>query len=285
VNLLQNIFYGTEINNQKALLRWAETMVPDKLSHETIQRILDEITTYFSRGLRGIFGGPITAGDAVMIAAIMEMVRPSEMVEIGVASGFSSSFILGYAKSAGLLTKDEVFLHSVDLEKEHAPDKQVGSFLFSHFPELVGYWDLQTEVTSAKLLRGENYIHFSNGARIVAFVDGGHNHPWPVVDLIYLHRILPTGSWVVMQDARMMERWIADCVVHNVPSPAPVRGVDFAVSHWPGTKIFGFDTSYNSAAVCLDITDGQLFDFVKTMRRYPNEITFVDDDIFALHPV
>lgn len=281
INLLKDVYYGSELDNRRALMRWAETMLPNPLSAEQLERIEKVVTAYFSKGLTGIFGGPILAGDGVAIAAIMEMVRPAAMIEIGVASGFSSAFILGYAEIAGLLKDGETFLHSIDLMKEHAPDKPVGSYLRSHYPMLEPYWDLQTEVTTATLLRGKADIKLPPGP-VLAFVDGGHNHPWPIVDLIYLHKHLPQGSWVVLQDTRMMERWIADCVIHGVPSPAPVRGVDFAVSHWPGTKMFGFDTVYNSAAICLDVSQAQMGDFVRACRKYPHEIPFSDDDLLDL---
>jgi hypothetical protein len=280
--LLKNVFYGNEINNRRALLRWAETMAPTPLSREQVARVESSVVEYFRKEYRGVFGGPITAGDGVALASFMEMIRPVEMIEIGVASGFSSSFILSHALTAGLLREGKKFLYSIDLMAEHAPDKPVGSYLFSHYGQLAKYWDLQTEVTTAALLREKATIALNGDGPVVAFVDGGHNHPWPVVDLIYLRNRLPRGSWVILQDVRMMERWIADCIVHGVTSPSPVRGVEWATSHWPGSKIFGFDTVYNSCAVCLDVSDSQMSDFVNDCRRYPYEIAFPDEGLFEM---
>lgn len=276
-DLLGNIFYGDEIANEAAIISWPRRAFPD-LSEGQLSRIQSEVLSHFSNVKNGIFGGPITAGDASVIAALIEHVRPIQMLEFGVASGWSSSFILKYAKSAGLISSD-VFLHSFDLCREHAEGKLVGSYLMEHHYDLSSHWSLNTEVTSATLLSGEKTIEYRKDGPILAFVDGGHNHPWPVLDLIYLYKALPRGSWVVLQDVQMMERWIADCVIYNVPSPRPVRGVNYAVSHWPGTKVIGFDMAYNSAAIRLDIPDWQFRGFVEEMKVYPHEIPFEFDHL------
>lgn len=275
--LLTNIFYGDEVANREALMRWPRNAFAT-LSEGQFNRIESNVVAFFSGLKRGIFGGPITAGDAAVLAAVMERARPVEMIEFGVASGLSSCFILSYAKSAGLLS-DNVFLTSFDLCRQHQSGQCVGSYVISNHPELMKYWALNTEVTSATLLKGEHQPSYRGDGPIMAFIDAGHNHPWPVLDLAYLYRVLPRGSWVVLQDTQMMERWIADCIIHNVCSPAPVRGVNLAVAHWPGTKILGYAMAYNSAALQLDVTEADFAEYVGVMRNYPKEIAFEHDDL------
>ncbi len=270
--LLQNIFYGNELDDDALILSWPALAFPE-LNESERSRLLAGVKCFFSDVKPGVFGGPITAGDATVLAAVMEYVRPVQMIEIGVASGWSSSFILSYADRAGLLD-DGIFLHSFDLRKEYSPEKVIGNYLYTHHVELGRHWSLNTEITSETLLRRRFTPEYRTDGPIVAFVDGGHVHPWPLLDLIYLQRALPHGSWVVLQDSQMMERWIADCVIYDVPSPAPVRGVNLAVSHWPGSKIFGTQLAYNSAAIRLDVSDEQMRLFIQAMRRYPFETDF-----------
>jgi hypothetical protein len=91
---------------------------------------------------------------------------------------------------------------------------------------------------------------------------------------VALRRRLPHGSWVALQDNQMMERWLADCVEYGVPCPAPVRGVNLAVAHWPGTKLIGTGICYNCAAIRLDVDDRQFERFVDACLGYRPEIPF-----------
>ena len=95
-SLIKNIYYGDEIDNREALMRWPRHTFPH-LKEQQFSLIEDVVYRTFSSVKEGIFDGPITAGDAAVIAVAMEHVRPVQMIEIGVASGWSSHFILAYA--------------------------------------------------------------------------------------------------------------------------------------------------------------------------------------------
>ncbi|MDE1156171.1 MAG: class I SAM-dependent methyltransferase [Acidobacteriaceae bacterium] len=276
--LLKNFYYGNEINDPDALMFWPRQALGQELSDEQLNRIQSNVTQFFSTKLGGNFGGSITAGDATVIAAIMEMVRPVEMIEIGVAAGFSSAFILAYAAVSGLV-KDRTYLHSIDLNVELKPGQLVGNYVRENYPALLPFWDFNTRQTSATMLDKTFDIKLHGDGPVVAFVDGGHEHPWPLIDIIYLYHKLPRGSWVVMQDVQMMERWIADMVVLNFPIPPSQRGVNYVASHWPGTKKLGFKMAYNSAAICLDIPEWQFRGFIEECCRYPFETDFDRQDL------
>lgn len=279
-DLLSNIWYGDEIADREALMYWPRTALPE-LSDSQLLRVHDHVVKFFSEAKGGIFGGPITAGDATMIAGFLELVRPVQVLEFGVASGWSSSFILSYAESLGLLTGSP-FLTSFDLCSEHAPDRVVGSYLFDHHPDLSNYWELHTEVTSATLLAGRSHVVVRDDGPVLALVDAGHEHPWPFMDILYLWKTLPTGSWVILQDVQMMERWIADCLIFDLPSPSPIRGVNFAVSHWPGTKMMGYGMAYNCAAIRMDIPEWQMLGFCDLANSYPDERPFKHHDLLRV---
>ena len=281
--LLNNIYYGDEIEDREALMRWPRRAFPH-LHEEQFTRIEDVVYQTFSSVKEGIFDGPITAGDAAAIAVAMEHVRPVQMIEIGVASGWSSHFILTYAQAAGLLTQD-IFLHSFDILKENHYGDQIGRYVHMHRPDFTPHWSLNTEVTSATMLCGKKPIHYRTDGPILAFIDAGHEHPWPFLDLLYVYKALPKGSWVVVQDVQMMERWIADCILYDVPSPPAVRGVNYAVSHWPGTKIIGSDMAYNSAVLRLDASADQMRRFVADAKLYQHEIAFEFDHLMQVDSI
>ncbi len=277
--LLSHIYYGHELDQfYKAtaqIRKWFASETPGgTFEWGAVEAVANE---FFRRKYEGVFGGQITAGDGISIMAFMAALRPTSMIEIGVASGYSSAFILYCAKKFQLLS-DNPFLYSFDIVKETASGAKTGAFAFKEYPELVGHWELRTEVTSLDLIRTpDNYLpeRVRNG-RTIAFIDGGHNHPWPLADIVALRRVLPAGSWLVLQDAQMMERWIADTVIHGVPCPQPVRGVNLVISLWPGRKQIGMGINYNTSAICFDASDEQFREFVKTCLVYEDEIGFKD---------
>lgn len=278
--LLTNIFYGDEIDNPKALMRWSRFAFPN-LAEAQFSRIENVVIDFFGNLGDGVFGGPITAGDATVIATLMEHVSPERVLEFGVASGVSSAFILRYAREMGILHKGN-FLESFDISLVHAEGDPVGAYAARHHPELIRHWVLNTEVTSATLLAGRPDGHRKKRGPVLAFVDGGHNHPWPFLDILFLQKVLPKNSWVVLQDIQMMERWLSDCMIYGVAAPAPVRGVSYAFLHWPGTKIAGFEMAYNFAALKLDVSNRQMARFIDQAKKYPYETKFNFDGLLRV---
>jgi len=238
-------------------------MLPEK----SVDRIYRSVREFFDGKDTGLFGGPITAGDAIFIAAMMEWRKPKSVIEIGVASGYSSAFIIFYARKMQIAS-GSIFLTSFDLMETHAGGNGTGQFLIINYPEFQANWALHTKATSVDILRNDRMLSTVDKSSALVFVDGGHSHPWPALDLLVMRKALGSNAWAVMQDVQMMERWIADCVKFGVPSPAPVRGVNLAFSLWPGEKSVGHDLCYNCSAVALDISTQEAQQFVQRLERY-----------------
>lgn len=277
--LLSNVFYGDEIDQfslgTAQIRRWfLDERIGANVDWDAIEVATKE---FFSPYYDGVFGGQITAGDGISIMAFMAAIRPVAMIEIGVASGFSSACILQTAKKLGLLS-DQKYLFSFDLVAKTAAGLKIGSFAQGQFPQLIDHWQLNTGITSLDLIRSDQqYIpDFVKAGPTIGFIDGAHSHPWPLADVIAMRNLLPKGSWLILQDAQMMERWIADAVIFQVASPAPIRGVNLVVTLWPGLKQIGMGLNYNTTAICLDISDEDFETFVRRCMSYPDEIEFGD---------
>jgi hypothetical protein len=288
--LLKDVYYGFELDRleegSRTFQHWLAAAGKD---HELDDEHLDwpslyqTVRSFFDRRYEGGFDGSITAGDGLAIATFMAIVRPRKMVEIGAASGFSASFIIDSARSLGLLTDGETYLDSLDVVARRADTGDVtGQLLRGSFPEYEHFWRLHAPATSLDLIKGRLELPISDGP-ILAFVDGGHDHPWPVVDIVALRQILPPGSWILMQDVQMMERWIADCILYGVPSPPPTRGVQLATTLWPGTKWIGTDICYNMAALRLDADDAAFATYVTNALYHADEVPFVDHQLVLQH--
>lgn len=280
-HLLNNIYYGNELPKleagSKSLQDWFSSAWPRLEKQERDSQdwpvLFKRVRDFFRRPRPGLFDGPITAGDGIAIAAFMSALRPKQMIEIGAASGFSSAFILDMAEGLGLLQKDEVFLQSLDIVAVRPNGNRTGDLLRTLYPQHDPHWKLHAPATSVDILNG-HLERLNAGENALAFIDGGHTHPWPVTDVIAMRKQLPKGSWILLQDVQIMERWIADCVIHSVPSAEPVRGAQLAVSLWPGTKWIGQGMSYNMAAIKLDIDDEAFATYVRSALDYADEIPF-----------
>ncbi|WP_158684223.1 class I SAM-dependent methyltransferase [Methylobacterium sp. 285MFTsu5.1] len=278
-NLLENIYYGGELDKLEEGTKWlkhylrrSEPLFDGEAPNVDLDATSAFVREFFSKYYDGAFGGPITPGDAAFIMIFMSAIKPSLMMEIGVASGISSAFILSCAEHLQL-TSAGTFLNSFDISKSHQPGFDVGQVLRTQFRHLEPLWRLNTELTSLDILMDRvAYMQPTTGPSM-AFIDGGHEHPWPFIDIFAMSKVLPHNSWILLQDTQIMERWIADCIIHGSPAPRPVRGVNIALSHWPGSKIVGLDICYNMAAIKLDVSAEAIATYCRAMLSYPYEDT------------
>ncbi len=267
-------YYGDELekiaDGTARTLRALHRLLPEaqKLTQSDWSGLGPVLASHFTPR-PGIFGGQITAWDGLFIGAFMMAMRPTAMIEIGVASGYSSALILSFAKALGLLRDGSIYLHSFDIVETHANGDVTGSLARTQFADLMPYWSLTIGETSATLDPAALAARLPAG-RTLAFVDGGHEHPWPMIDLTFLRRI-PQCDWALMQDVQMMERWVGDALIHGWPVPTPVRGAQIAFSHWPHRKITGLDMCYNMAAVDLRIDAAGERVFLEALMPYEAE--------------
>lgn len=297
VNLISNIYYGDEIDdlcNSVPQLEINIRKYVDK-KYKFKSENLKLINQFFEKKYDNIFGGQITPGDALFIYTFMDVIRPSVMFEFGVASGFSSACILNFANHLNLIQSQSTFLYSFDLDDGSLSGKEVGFIVSKYFSDYMKSWEIFKGKTSIDLINNSSSfnINLNNRKNILCFVDAGHNHPWPSVDIISLyHFFLKNGIscddhddinvWIMLQDVRMMERWILDCIKYNVPCPPTIRGVDLAYSFWPGDKISGLGMCFNMCALKLNISQSQLFEYFNKLNDYKYETEFDKNIIFKL---
>lgn len=205
---------------------------------------------YRTRRRKGVFGGTISAGDAVAINEFIRLCRPVGFYEIGVASGFSSMLILSSMQRHGLLESGDPQLLSFDLLERHNddPQKRVGQLMDEWGGELNAHWRLQTCTTSLDLY-GAPMPDFRRSGPLMALVDGGHCHPWPLIDVFVLLGRLPAGSWILMQDIALPERLFQDVIRFQLKTGHGFRGAEYVLEHYSGRKVRGFDGCFNMAAI------------------------------------
>ena len=82
----------------------------------------------------------------------------------------------------------------------------------------------------------------------LAFIDGDHRHPWPLLDLLHLAPVLAAGAWVALHDVAL---------ARILPSCAS-RGAEWLFDLWPGEKLAGTGDAENIGAVRLPVALAEL---------------------------
>lgn len=172
---------------------------------------------YFERKPAWI-GGNISIYDSRFLAGLVNAVQPRKIVEIGVASGWSSSILLKTLKGNG----NPFQLIGLDLFPEYYLDKSkaTGSAVGEMEGDVRDCYELLTGGIALDLMDGIGSVDF-------AFIDANHLHPWTTFDLIAVLPHLAPSSWVAMHDLSlcMFERH-----AHRN------RGPFYLYNFWPDRK-------------------------------------------------
>jgi len=140
--------------------------------------------------------GHISLTDARFLHNFVRLFPVAPIVEIGVASGYSSAVLLN-ACSHFLPPQDAPYvqLFSMDISSTcyFAPERPTGSAVQEMVPGLDRSWCLATEKTAVDARQCPEPF-------ALAFIDGNHQHPWPVFDLLALLPVLKPGAWILLHD-------------------------------------------------------------------------------------
>lgn len=193
--------------------------------------------------------GSVSHGDAMFLYAMVRLLRPPMVVEIGVASGCSTAVLACAMADEGLSLVDDrggPVVHGFDV-LDHVyfdPGRPVGCAVRDMAPDLLAAVRIHAGLTAR-----DAGAMFAGRRLPFAFIDANHNHPWTTADLLALAPALAPGAWVAIHDVAL-ER-IAHEHAQRVGAPAPAGGRGPRMLHewWPWEKIVGAGDGYNIAAV------------------------------------
>ena len=138
--------------------------------------------------------GAVDGADLAFIAALIREERPKTFVEIGCASGLSTSVIAMLLNQIG-----PAQLHSFDLgQRFYAdPSKPVGYLLEEAGDH--GQVDVEVHTECTSLDVGTHV----QGQIDMCFIDAAHKHPWPLIDTLALLDAMKPGGIMVHHDLQM----------------------------------------------------------------------------------
>jgi Methyltransferase domain len=208
--------------------------------------------------------GSLGPADCFFLAAFVSIARPRRMIEIGTGSGFSGALV------ASVMHLREPNLHAPWLDTFDVQTKYFGD---ATLPVGFEIPDLISE--HAELVR----VHAPGESSLVgtlahknelelAFIDGNHQHPCVLLDLLRIAPYLRTGSWVLLHDIRL-----GTLVEQSRSTAAPlpfeaVYGAEWLFNDWPWSKIDGG----NIGAIQLPQQKKALQPFARTLMKRPLEV-------------
>lgn len=203
--------------------------------------------------------GSISNPDVIFLSAFIGALGSRRGLEIGTASGLSAAVITA-ALARGFVERGEplppVLLDTID-RKAHClfdPGKPTGYMVQEIVPEVAAHVRFHPgeDARIARNLAAAQELDF-------AFIDGNHQHPWPLMDTLCLLPLMRSGAWIVMHD------------IDNPPDrpAADVRlGARHVFQRWPWARI---DGGY-IGAVQVPEDRREVKRLVAELRRLPFEV-------------
>lgn len=206
----------------------SEWKVPPAGEIEFLARVTDRKFGY----------GAIGITDTLFLTAITSVLAPRNALEIGTASGFSTA-ILAAALARGFESRGEAMpptlIHSIDRKDRCISDTTKATGF--HIGEIVPEFEERVELHTLKDSSDAPAI-FARGELEHAFIDGSHQHPWPLIDALELLPLMKGGRWMVLHDIDLPN--VAQRVRQAGGTPFEARyGAQYLFDAWPGRKIDG----------------------------------------------
>jgi hypothetical protein len=212
---------------------------------------------------RDILPGVIGSSEWFFITAFASVLAPARAVEIGTLTGFSAA-VLGAAVIAERGYDGHPVVETIDRATTClvAPTEPVGY----EIPRLLPDHPEAVRVHAGCDSRIVREL-FAPGECALAFIDGDHQHPSPLLDVLHLAPSMQPGGWLLLHDT-MLGTMGEAMRARGEPLPygAPY-GAEWLFKAWPFPKFDGG----NIGAVQLPQDRRALVPFALQMMRVPFE--------------
>jgi predicted O-methyltransferase YrrM len=199
--------------------------------------------------------GGISSQDAAFLLELVRATAPYRIVELGVAAGTSSAVLL-FALDRATEDIDSGELFSVDVRATCYFDssRAIGAAVADIYPAHRAAWILEVDPHGARRFRAEGWA----GTVDLAFIDATHDHPCPLLDLLYLAPALRPRAWVALHDIDLPHL-----------DPKEGAGAMWLFEAWPFTKFRPLSGVSNIGAVQLPDDLGLLVPMALDLLTWP----------------
>lgn len=204
--------------------------------------------------------GTISDYDSRFLAGLVNFANPRKVVEIGVASGWSSAVLLKTLDTVG----PDARLTGIDLSPTYYLDSSIptGRAVQDLVPELAERYRLLTGRLAFDVMSEVGKVEF-------AFIDGHHMHPWATLDLLSVLPFIERGRWVALHDLNLctFER-------HRHKNRAPF----YLFYMWPDRKLHSTQQPTMIGALLIERSPADYLPTLLEILYTPWEVE-VDGDI------
>jgi predicted O-methyltransferase YrrM len=211
------------------------------------------------------YPGGIGSRDYFFLTALISILAPRRVVEIGTLTGFSTAIIAAaiyrqHGKQPGIAVE------TVDSHTRCSIDetRPIGFEIPELVPNLVSTVRVHTGRESdcvAELAAREKFG--------LAFIDADHRHPWPLLDVLRLAPHLEPRSWILLHDIQLGTYGQAERDAGRSLGAGTPFGAEWFFDRWPFRKI----RSFHIGAIELPAETEKLIPFALELLRLPSELS------------
>ena len=214
---------------------------------------------------RKYYPGAIAPADNLFLTAVVSILAPRRVVEIGTLAGFSAgSIAAALAHQHG--NDGGTWVDTIDVRPQCAadPSRPTGFEIAELFPEFASMIRLHIPADSSFVSKLAARDEFT-----LAFIDADHRHPMPLLDVLRLTPYMRGQSWIVLHDIELGSMTRQAVEAGQKLERRPIFGAEWLFARWPFRKISGG----NIGAVQLPADKSALVGFALQLMSKPFEIT------------
>jgi predicted O-methyltransferase YrrM len=211
------------------------------------------------------YPGGIGSRDYFFLTALVSILAPRRVIEIGTLTGFSTAIIAAaiyrqHGDSSGITVE------TVDSHTHCSIDntRPIGFEIAELIPDLVStvrvHTGRESDVVRDLATPGEFGL---------AFIDADHRHPWPLLDVLRLAPYIQRGGWILLHDIQLGTYGEAERHAGKQLEGGTPFGAEWLFERWPFRKI----RSFHIGAVELPPRKDALIPFALDLMDEPFEVT------------
>jgi cephalosporin hydroxylase len=210
------------------------------------------------------YPGGIGSRDYFFLTALVSILAPARVVEIGTLTGFSAA-IIAAAIHRQHGDSNEIAVETIDRHTHCSIDetRPIGFEIPELIPDLASTVRVHTGRESDFVRRLGGRDEFG-----LAFIDADHRHPWPLLDVLHLAPYVPSGGWILLHDIQLGTYGReAEAGGQNLEGGTPY-GAEWLFEGWPFRKI----RSFHIGAIEIPSPKEALIAFALSLMEQPFEI-------------
>jgi hypothetical protein len=219
--------------------------------------------------------GGIGSRDYFFLTALVSILAPGRVIEIGTLTGFSAAIIAAAihrqhgAAPTGAGTPScgqGITVETIDAHTHCSIDetRPIGFEIPELIPELVSTVRVHSGRESDFVRELAARDEFG-----LAFIDADHRHPWPLLDLLRLAPYVQGRGWIVLHDIQLGTHGKNESEAGQSLERGTPYGAEWLFDRWPFRKI----RSFHIGAVELPPRKDALIPFALDLMNEPFELT------------